>query len=96
MLKITDPLSLADNPVKMPELTYSIGLTELPMTIVVIFVRMDVDSNMIEIVVPEMSVVVCPTCKIEFSNTLHYPVTTSLANSTPVVAYLDLLVFFCF
>ena len=96
VLKIVDPLSLADHSLIMPELADTIGLAELPIAVVVIFIRMDVYSKVIEIIVPEMPVVVCPTCKIELANTLDYPVATSLANTTPVIADLYLLMFFRF
>ena len=96
VLKIANPLSLADHPLKMAELTDAIGLTELPIAVVVVFIRVDVYSKVIKVIVPEMPIVVCPTRKIELANTLDYPVAASLANTTPVVAYLYLLMLFRF
>lgn len=64
VLEIIEPLSSAQHSFKVTKLSKSLGFVEFPRAIIVVFIRMNVDSTFVEAVEVKMAIVVS-TIKIE-------------------------------
>ena len=91
VLLVAGPLSSAENSVEMPKLAKPVGFAELPVSVVVVSVWVDVDSHLLKVVVGEVPVVVSSTAEKQLTEALDSLDAVPAADMSPQIAHFSLL-----